>query len=49
MNFLCMTLGSCLVFLVIGKTSLSHKSQEKKLFADCKAVVFSDYKATISC
>lgn len=48
-NFLCRTLGSWLVFLVIGKTSLSHKSQEKELFADCKAVEFCDYKATISC
>jgi len=44
-----MTLGTCLISLAIGKTSLSYKSQEKELFADCKATVFCDYKYTTSC
>ena len=48
-TFFCMALGSCLISLVIGKTSLSYKSQEKELFADCKAVIFCDYKYTTSC
>ena len=47
--FFWMALGSCLIFLVIGKTSLSYKSQEKELFAECKAIVFCDYKYTTSC